>query len=204
MAWINSDDMYLPWTFSIVAELFATFPEVEWLTTLYPLWWDVDNRAVLCTTAGGYSRKGFFHGEHLGGEAGRFNRDYIQQESTFWRRSLWERAGAGLDTVYTLAADFELWARFYQLAELHAVATPLAGFRDHTAQKTASEFESYLKEGKMVLERYGGKPYSLLESWLRRFGARLPRRLAVALRVAYRASIIEYAVRRHEWSLRRV
>jgi glycosyltransferase involved in cell wall biosynthesis len=204
MAWINSDDMYLPWTFSVVAELFATFPEVEWLTTLYPLWWDVKDRAVLCTTAGGYSRKGFFRGEHLGGEAGRFNRDYIQQESTFFRRSLWERAGARLSTDYRLAADFELWARFYQLAELYAVATPLAGFRDHTAQKTATEFESYLEEGKVILKRYGGRPYGPVASWLRRFGARFPRRLAIAFRVAYPASTIEYAVRRNEWRIRQV
>jgi len=37
MAWINADDMYAPWAFSVVGEIFATHPEVEWLTSLYPL-----------------------------------------------------------------------------------------------------------------------------------------------------------------------
>ena len=29
MAWLNSDDKYLPWTFSIAGEISATRPEVE-------------------------------------------------------------------------------------------------------------------------------------------------------------------------------
>ena len=29
MAWLNSDDKYLPWTFSVVGEIFASRPEVE-------------------------------------------------------------------------------------------------------------------------------------------------------------------------------
>jgi glycosyltransferase involved in cell wall biosynthesis len=33
MGWLNSDDLYCRWAFSIVAEIFAQHPEVEWLTT---------------------------------------------------------------------------------------------------------------------------------------------------------------------------
>jgi hypothetical protein len=32
---------------------------------------------------------------------------YIQQESTFWRRSLWEKAGARLDDSYRDVGDFD-------------------------------------------------------------------------------------------------
>ncbi|MBX3327372.1 MAG: glycosyltransferase, partial [Nitrospira sp.] len=40
MAWINSDDKYTPWAFSIVRELFTKFPQIEWLTTVQPLSWN--------------------------------------------------------------------------------------------------------------------------------------------------------------------
>jgi len=54
----------------------------------------------------------------------------IQQKSTFWRRSLWERAGARLDAQYNLAAaHFEPWAWFCQHGESYGSAIPLAGFR---------------------------------------------------------------------------
>jgi hypothetical protein len=33
---------------------------------------------------------------------------YIQQESTFWRRSLWEKAGGTLNAAYRDVGDFDL------------------------------------------------------------------------------------------------
>ena len=56
MGWLNSDDQYTPWAFSIVGEIFARFPEIEWLTTLYPIWWDQSGRAVHCEPLRGFSR----------------------------------------------------------------------------------------------------------------------------------------------------
>src|SRR5258706_10000369 len=109
MARLNGDDKYLPWTFSVVAEVFAQFPEIEWVTTRWPLRWDKRGRAVRCAARAGYSRDGFFRGEYLPGDG----RPVIQQESTFWRRSLWELAGARIDTSFPLGGDFELWARFF-------------------------------------------------------------------------------------------
>jgi glycosyltransferase involved in cell wall biosynthesis len=39
MAWLNADDMYTPWAFQVVNEIFRTLPQVDWLTTLCPLIW---------------------------------------------------------------------------------------------------------------------------------------------------------------------
>ena len=105
MAWLNSDDKYTPWAFQVVGEIFSTFPEIEWLTTLYPLIWDEYGRAIKCSYKNGYSRQGFYRGENLP-EIGCVTREFIQQESTFWRRSLWERAGGYVDTSLPLAGDF--------------------------------------------------------------------------------------------------
>jgi hypothetical protein len=177
MAWLNSDDRYLPWAFSVVSEIFARLPEVEWLTTCFPLTWDVRGRAIACGYRPGFSREAFLRGENLPGGPW-YATSYIQQESTFWRRSLWERAGGRVDTTYRLAADFDLWARFARHADLYAVGTPLGGFRSHGDQKTARELTAYFEEACRSLASHGGRPYGPLESWAQRaIQTRLPGRV---------------------------
>lgn len=166
MAWLNADDKYLPWTFQVVGRIFASSPEVEWLTTLYPLTWDATGKAVECAFLDGFSRKRFYRGEYLPG-AGWPAQRFIQQESTFWRRSLWEKAGGRLETSLKLASDFELWARFYKFTELYGVNTPLGGFRAHKDQRTAHFLNDYIQEARKVLLDYGGKPPGRVRSFIR-------------------------------------
>jgi glycosyltransferase involved in cell wall biosynthesis len=176
MAWLNSDDRYLPGALAVVGEIFAAHPHVEWLTTAFPLIWDAEDRIVSCGYRAGYSRKAFQRGEYIPNGTSYFS-GYIQQESTFWRRSLWERCGGSLDTTYRAAADFDLWMRFSQHAELFAVEAPLGGFRAHGDQRTVTEAEVYAAEARRSLQAHGGKPYSAIESLAYRwFAARVPRR----------------------------
>jgi GT2 family glycosyltransferase len=170
MAWLNADDLYLPWTFSVVAEVFEQFPEIEWVTTRWPLRWDRRGRAVRCAARAGYSREAFFRGAYLPGEG----RDVIQQESTFWRRSLWERAGGMLDTSFPLGGDFELWARFFKLADLHAIDTPLGGFRVHGAQRSVRQLEEYESDVRRALRLHGGREPGALDR-LRKTSAKIVR-----------------------------
>ncbi len=171
MAWLNSDDQYTAWALSVVAEIFSAFPEIEWLTTLFPMRWDERGRAIRCTRRRGFSRAGFLAGENLPiGDW--YSEGCIQQETTFWRRSLWESAGGRLDTNRTLAADFDLWARFYQHAELYAVETPLGGFRWHGDQRSCHQRETYEREAREVLHSAGGKVPGRLRSALRSAVAR--------------------------------
>jgi glycosyltransferase involved in cell wall biosynthesis len=157
LAWLNADDLYTPWTFLVVAEIFRSFPEVEWVSSAYPLWWDERGAAVACKQVPGFSRRLV-----LGMEKG------IQQESTFWRRSLWERAGGYLDTSYKLAADFELWARFWLHTELYGVSVPLAGIRLHEKRRAVVHRRDYMREAEDIMKRYGGKRTGKFAMLLRR------------------------------------
>jgi hypothetical protein len=76
----------------------------------------------------------------------------IQQESVFWRRSLWEKAGGYIDRQYELAGDLELWRRFFRYAGLATVSTLIGGFRNHSEQKTKTRLESYFKEAEAIIE----------------------------------------------------
>lgn len=163
MAWLNSDDMYTPWAFQVVSEIFRDLPEVEWLTTLCPIIWSHAGAPIHCAQRGGYTRQAFMKGENIP-DGHWYSLGAIQQESVFWRRSLWEKAGAYLDTQYALAADFELWARFFQQADLYTVAVPLGGFRYHGDQRSVTQAEQYIAEAQKVLIAYGGQPMGKIQA----------------------------------------
>lgn len=145
MAWLNSDDMYFPWTLKTVSSIMSELPEIEWLTSLNPGIWDYQGFCLGFRQVPGYSKEGFLDGHFLPSNS------CIQQESTFWRRSLWAKAGGYISTSYNLAGDFELWCRFYLHSELVGVTSPLGGFRHQHNQRSYQYQEQYLLEAQELL-----------------------------------------------------
>jgi glycosyltransferase involved in cell wall biosynthesis len=166
MTWLNSDDEWLPGTLATVVRLFREFPEVEWITSGFPCAIDDESATIATARLSGFSRRGIDRGENLAG-CGWPADGFIQQESTFWRRSLWERAGARLDTSLQFAGDYELWSRFIRHAPLWQVEVPLGLFRRRAGQKTAVAFARYTEEARGVFERDGGRAPTRLGAMLR-------------------------------------
>lgn len=203
MGWLNSDDKLMPWALRVVAEVFQAFPEVEWITGGYPVKWNAQGHAVHCEAKRGYSRELFLRGGYLPGRAW-FARGYIQQESTFWRRSLWERAGGLIDATLRYAGDFELWARFFDSAEPLVVGALVGGIRKHGVQKTAQYLHCYHDEAEAVLRRYPVRTPARFESRLRYLASRalnegLPELLPIALRTALVRLGLIFPVRACRW-----
>jgi hypothetical protein len=185
MAWLNSDDKYLPWTFSLLAEVMTALPQIEWITSLFHLFWDELGTAVSCEAHPGFSSQLVLRGGTLPG-CGWPSWAFLQQESTFWRRSLWEKAAGSIDIKWSLAADFDLWMRFAQKAELFTVPVPLAGFRRHDQQKTARDMQQYLREARASFQHHGGRaPGKLSGFWFKNWG-----------------KLLRYLQRRHAYSTR--
>lgn len=157
MGWINSDDIYLPKCLHVVAEIFNRFPEVQWITTLFPTHCDVHGNIVSASLLPGFNKQLFASGANVPGLSS-VSKGFIQQESTFWRRSLWDATGGYLDENYSVAADFELWDRFMEVCELYGVLAPLASFRVHGPQRSRRLLERYYAEAKAILERRGVHP----------------------------------------------
>ncbi|UPU36500.1 glycosyltransferase [Geomonas paludis] len=146
LAWINSDDKYHPGALHLVGDAFLGCPEVEWLTGS-PTLWDSDGKAAgFSSEPPAWCREKYLRGE--------VNAPFIQQESTFWRRSLWEKVG-GLDAAFALAGDLELWARFFRHARLYTLHAPLGGFRSRPGegQRSEAHLESYNREAERVVIR---------------------------------------------------
>lgn len=134
MAWINSDDMYHRNAFNIVADIFCNMPDVEWLTGFETLW-DDDDRTVDLFRSRYFSRAMFLRGDM----------QFIQQESTFWRRSLYDKVG-GMETKYRLAGDFALWMKFTRAAKLYVVDALIGGFRTSQDGQLSDQMDKYMKE----------------------------------------------------------
>lgn len=204
IGWLNSDDAYLPGALAIVVEIFARFPEIEWLTSTRPLFWDRAGRAVRSEAVTGYARAALLSGEHLP-RAGEFAVGWIQQESTFWRRSLWDRAGSTF-TEYPLAGDFALWTDFSRHADLIGVDAPLGGFRVHGDQKTGRAFAEYCAEAERALRAAGGRRGSAFWRCVRQAALRMPVACWPALHrlgLLHRTRVVRFDLREDAWKLER-
>ncbi|MBL0019335.1 MAG: glycosyltransferase [Bacteroidetes bacterium] len=145
MYWLNSDDMLQRRALFVVAEVFQTFPEIEWLTGIASEY-HPDGHIVQRITLpwSRWSRLRYLT----------YDFQFIQQESTFWRRSLWEKAGATMSTELKLAGDMELWARFFRHAKLYTVQSLLGGFRyRREGQRSRDQRLQYLAECRLVAKR---------------------------------------------------
>jgi len=141
MAWINSDDMYHKKAFYTIAEIFGSFEQVKWLvgaTTAY----DTLGRTVLVRPSRLFTKYDFY------------NRDFrfIQQESTFWRRSLWQVSGSSLDLSHKYASDLALWVKFFHYEKLYVIDALIGGFRWRLKNQLSLDHrEEYLKETDTIL-----------------------------------------------------
>lgn len=203
MAWSNTDDVYLPGALQAVGSVFHTLPEVEWLTSLWKVQWDENSREIRRYQVKGFSRKAFYRGRNLLG-SNPYASFMIQQQSTFWRRELWDRAGGRVDDTLGLAGDFELWARFFKYADLYGLNKPLGVFRFQPDQKTARQSLEYLQEAEEAFKSHGGCYPSVFEGRLRSgLLKRIPSRLLKHLPgLAYVAHIVGCG-EDHNWRTRK-
>lgn len=133
MAWIGSDDMYHPNSFNIVAEIFKN-KNVNWLvgaTTHF----DISGRCVAVHPSRYFSRVDLLSGDYK----------WIQQESSFWRRSLYDKVG-GINPILRYAGDFDLWIRFTRFEKMYICPSLLGGFRLSNAGQLSLSVDKYEKE----------------------------------------------------------
>tara|TARA_R100000935_G_scaffold16940_4_gene33456 strand:- start:17356 stop:18228 length:873 start_codon:yes stop_codon:yes gene_type:complete len=146
MGWINSDDILLPDAFSNMARLFSDLPQVNWIQGLNGFI-DLKGEVIRFQMPKKFSFINFLDGDFK----------WIQQESTFWRRSLYEKAGNSLNSELNLAGDFELWFRFFQHTRLYNSNLPIGAWRKREGQLSGIYMENYLKEASDIIDSHNIK-----------------------------------------------
>ncbi len=137
-AWLNTDDMYLPWAAEVAVDHLSQ-ESTEWIIG-HPADWDESGVLYYVNPLRPYYRrewieKGWYHGRALG---------WMQQESMFWTADLWDKKG-GFPSGIKLAGDYFLWQQFAERAELEQIGTVISGFRTHENQLT-SDMSKYYSE----------------------------------------------------------
>jgi len=197
-AWLNSDDMYCRDALKTVGTIFTEFPDVAWLTTLRQMVFDSQGQCISTKQMPGFSRQAFLDGLYVTKPFTGLG--FIQQESTFWRRQLWKKAG-GIRTKFSLAGDFDLWARFFSHADLVGVDQSLAGFRVHDNNRSRGA-GTYIREAEQSLEEMRRRsdwqrPTGVSSLWKRLRQASVIRRLSKVFHIPrkneYSAAVISKA-----------
>lgn len=139
-AWLNSDDMYLPWACELVAEVMAK-TDIQWCTGI-PCHYT--ERGVAYNVARitpsfpqRFIRKGYNDGRIA---------TFLEQESMFWSRELWNKCG-GIMANYRYAGDYHLWREFAKYQPLVTLDSVLSGFRIHKGQKSEDREKYYSEVG---------------------------------------------------------
>ncbi len=141
MGWINSDDMLHRNSLFSVAEILS-LEGVEWIQGVGTLY-DELGRTVKVSPVYRWSKYDYLMG----------NYQWIQQESTYWKRSLWQKAGASMTVKYKYAGELELWNRFFKYGTLYAPNCLIGGFRMRTKNQLSSDkSEEYFNEVQCILK----------------------------------------------------
>ena len=215
MGWLNSSDLLQVNGLFTVGSVFRAFGaetgaaglrDVEWITGR------ITKISATGMTIDVLPVRRWSRGRFLAGA-----NKHIQQESTFWRRSLWERAGGKLSTEYRAEGDFELWVRFFRHARLYSVNALIGGYRLHDHALSSSDMERYNRNCDEIaareVERLQGSKRAALKAfrWISEAVKPIPKVRGLWYRAAIRGlygmggpdwpPVIEY--RENGWELRR-
>jgi glycosyltransferase involved in cell wall biosynthesis len=140
LAWLNSDDTYLPGALSSVAEVFTRRPDVD---LIYGNYVDTDAAGVTMRRHRIFPRLSYdallFH-------------DYIGQPATFFRRELLDQVGP-VDEGLHFHMDWDLWLRMWKVGHPCHLPRVLATSRLHFEQKTNQQDSERYVEGTHLIQR---------------------------------------------------
>jgi hypothetical protein len=127
LGWLEPGDMLHTNGLHVIGSVFGSFREVEWITGR-PFNFSLSGMPAGLKHLERWSRLRFLAGGNK----------YIHRDTTFWRRSLWERAGGSLATEYGPAGEFDLFLRFFRHARLYSVDALIGGYRTHPGNHSAT------------------------------------------------------------------
>ena len=143
MSWCNADDALWPGALDAVVRLGNDLANVDWIMG-WQAWFDDHGRLTAIDRNPRFPRPivaaGLADGIHW---------QFIQQESTFWRKRLWDKVG-GLNPSLRLAGDWDLWYRFAGHASLVHAQRQLGAFFVRPGQQSADLHAYWAEVNRLV------------------------------------------------------
>jgi len=149
LAWINSDDTYLPGAISEAVEFLDSHPDIGMVYGDANLV-DVDGEVI-----------GKFPARQT--DKRRLMRGYVHipQQAAFFRADIWRLVGP-LDPSFYFAMDYDLWVRISQQSPIEYYPRLWANFRLHGDAKSIEADDRCWPEMVRVHRREGGSRFSWL------------------------------------------
>jgi len=149
LAWLNSDDTYLPEAVSRAVEFLLGHPDIGMVygdANLIDAHGKIIGKFPARQTNYRLLRRGYVH---------------IPQQASFFRARWWQEVGP-LDPIFHFAMDYDLWIRLARITTLHYYPDLWANFRLHDAGKSVVADERCWPEMLRVHRRDGGSWFSWL------------------------------------------
>jgi glycosyltransferase involved in cell wall biosynthesis len=147
LAYLNSDDCYLPGALEQVGRFFASHPAAAWLT----------GRCRIIDTQGREIRRAIQWYKNFWLQFRSYQvllvLDYIAQPATFWRRDVFQQVGTFDETMH-LVLDYDLSLRLGRSYPLHVLNQPLAAFRVHENSKSSTSTSVHFQADLDIARRY--------------------------------------------------
>jgi glycosyltransferase involved in cell wall biosynthesis len=146
LAWLNSDDTYLPGALDRAArEMSAS--DARWCFGQCRIIDERDReiRRLIAWYKTRLSRR--YSLRRL------LTKDFVPQPAVFFRRDLLEEVGP-LDEARHYTMDYDLWLRFARVAEPLFIPADLANFRWHQVSKNGSAYRAAVRESLAVARRH--------------------------------------------------
>lgn len=162
LAYLNSDDYYLPGAFVKVAKALSD-PKAYWL---YGLCQIVDEK--------GKPMRGIIEQyRNAVGKRYGFSKlmiiNYIAQPAAFWKKEAYEKVGDFKEDEQ-LVMDYEYWCRLGKVYPAVSLYEYVAAFRMHGSSKSMQQFAKQFEEKQLVAARYTNNSFLLglakIHDWL--------------------------------------
>lgn len=157
LAYLNSDDVYLPGTLKYVGEYYASHRS-DWITGDCDL---IDeNGAVILKTnwlVGTYKK---FLSIIYSPLTLKIVDNMIPQPSTFWSRRAYEKIG-GFNESYHYVMDYDYWIRLSKFYKPVFLPRVLSGFRAQSESKSETSRDKLMAEGDIMLKANGARSWQL-------------------------------------------
>lgn len=167
VAYLNSDDFYLPGAFQQVAEAFRAHPEQWWVTGRCQV---VDGRGKKVL---GLMREYVSFWRRRYSYCTLLVLNCIAQPATFWRREAITRVD-GFDPRYKYAFDYKYWLKLGKLGDPIILRDELAAFRAHRLSKSTNFFPRQFVEELRAAKKYTSNRLLRLMHWSHVYWVVLP------------------------------
>lgn len=152
IAYLNSDDIYLPGTLHKVGRFFASHSDAAWLTGRCRF---IDGNGI--EIRGGISSyKNFWL--FINSYQVLKVLDYISQPASFWRREVFDEFG-GFDEDLQYAMDYDFSLRVGEKFKLWVLHDYLAAYRIHPSSKAGSSVAAQFEADFQIAQRYSSSKF---------------------------------------------